>query len=219
MPHAHQGVYTDGTDLFTRLLEGASPGTVRTVTGEDGVVFRSFPPAATKLAALVKSGVRSWPFRPDSRVLYLGAGAGTTVSYVSDICPRGTVVAVEFAPEPFRALVEVARDRPNVLPVLADAREPATYSVQVGPPADVVYQDVAQRDQWEIASRNSRALLAGGGTLLLVVKARSVDVARPADQVFQDVAGEATAAGYRVLETVDLGTFAEGHALLVIERR
>jgi fibrillarin-like pre-rRNA processing protein len=219
MPHDHQGVFTDGTDLFTRLLDGATPGTVRTVTDGEGAVYRSFPPAATKLAALVKAGARSWPFLPDSRVLYLGAGAGTTASYVSDICPRGTVVAVEFAPEPFRALVEVARDRPNVLPVLADAREPATYSVQVGPPVDVVYQDVAQRDQWEIARRNVMTLMAPDGKLILVVKARSVDVTRRAGAVFEDVARQAAKAGFRVLETVDLDAFAEGHAVLVIERR
>jgi fibrillarin-like pre-rRNA processing protein len=219
MPHDHEGVYTDGADLFTRLMEGASPGTVRTVAGGEGEVYRSFPPAATKLAAYIRSGGSAWPFRHDSRVLYLGAGAGTTASYVSDICPHGTVVAVEFAPEPFRELVTVARDRPNVLPVLADARDPSTYSVQVGPPVDVVYQDVAQRDQWEIARRNARALMAGDGTLLLVVKARSVDVARSAHRVFDEVAARAEADGFRVRETVDIGAYAEGHAVLVVERR
>ena len=216
--HAHQGVFTDGRDLYTRMLDGAPAGSHRTVVGGDGHTYRSFPPTATKLSALVKAGVGHWPFREDSRVLYLGAGAGTTVSYVSDICPLGTVVAVEFAPEPFRDLVEVARERPNVLPVLADAREPAAYSVQVGPPVDVVYQDVAQRDQWSIAERNVRALMAGEGTLMLVVKARSVDVARRAERVHADVARQASDAGFRVVETVDLGAYAEGHAVLVIKR-
>jgi fibrillarin-like pre-rRNA processing protein len=219
VPHAHQGVYTDGRDLYTRLLEGAPAGGHRTVDGEDGTVYRSFPPSATKLAAYVKAGGTQWPFRTDSRVLYLGAGAGTTVSFVSDVCPEGSVVAVEFAPEPFRDLVEVARGRPNVIPVLADARDPSSYAVQVGPPVDVVYQDVAQRDQWTIAERNARDLMAGNGTLMLVVKARSVDVTRRAGDVFQDVASQAERAGYPVSGMVDLGAFHEGHAILVIKRR
>lgn len=217
-PHAHHGVHTDGEDLFTRLLDGAPPGPVRTVVGEDGSTYRSFPPAATKLAAMVKLGMRSWPLREASRVLYLGAGAGTTVSYVSDICPLGQVLAVEFAPEPFRSLVEMARGRPNVVPILADAWDPSAYAAQVGPPVDVVYQDVAQRDQWGIARRNVDAHMAPGGWLMLVVKARSVDVSSGASRVFQEVADRASAEGYRVVETVDLGRFDEGHAVLVIRR-
>lgn len=217
-PHAHQGVHTDGEDLYTRLLEGAPPGPGRTEVGEDGATYRSFPPGATKLAAMVKLGIKSWPFRGDSRVLYLGAGAGTTVSYVSDICPRGQVLAVEFAPEPFRSLVELARARSNVFPILADAWDPSAYAAQVGPPVDVVYQDVAQRDQWAIARRNVDVHMDPGGWLLLVVKARSVDVSMAAPRVFEGVAGQAAADGYRVVETVDMDRFDEGHAVLVIRR-
>ncbi len=218
-PHHHSGVYTDGVDLYTRLIEGVGEGTVRTVVGEDGHTYRSFPPTSTKLAALVKVGVKRWPFRPDSRVLYLGAGAGTTVSYVSDICPQGTVIAVEFAPEPFRSLVDVARERPNVLPILADAREPSAYAKQVVLPVDIVYQDVAQRDQWGIAHKNVKALMADEGWLVLVVKARSIDVSRPPLDVVNQVASDATAAGYHVMEMVDVGPYAEDHHIIVAQRR
>ncbi len=219
VPHAHEGVYTDGRDLYTRLLEGVDPGTVRTVDGEDGHTYRSFPPSATKLAALVKAGVNYWPFRRDSRVLYLGAGAGTTVSYVSDICPEGSVIAVEFAPEPFRDLVTVARDRPNVLPILGDARDPDRYAVMVVLPVDVIYQDVAQRDQWGIAHKNVKALMGEDGWLALVVKARSIDVSRPAIDVVDQVASEATSAGYIVLEMVDITNFADDHYVIIANRR
>jgi fibrillarin-like pre-rRNA processing protein len=217
--HAHCGIHTDGNDIFTRLMDGAGSGGARTSLGEDGHTYRSFPPSATKLAALVKVGVSSWPFRSDSRVLYLGAGAGTTVSYVSDICHNGTVIAVEFAPEPFMSLVDMARDRPNVLPILADARDPSAYAVQVVQPVDVIYQDVAQRDQWGIAHKNAEALLKGSGLLVLVVKARSVDVAKRASDVYAEVAAEASASGYQVVENVDIGDFAEGHSVLIAKRR
>ena len=218
-PHDHSGVHTDGTDLYTRLIEGASEGTVRCVKGVDGSTYRSFPPTGTKLSALVKMGVRNWPYLPASRVLYLGAGAGTTVSYVSDICSQGTVIAVEFAPEPFYDLVEVARDRPNVLPILADARDPTAYSKMVVLPVDVIYQDVAQRDQWGIAHTNVQALMADEGMLVLVVKARSIDVSKPAFDVVNQVAANATADGYRVMEMVDIGAFAEDHYVIIAERR
>jgi len=216
--HALHGVYSDGHDLYVRSLLGASPEFGRTVRGSNGHHYRSFPPTASKLAAMAKLGCQHWPFRPSSRVLYLGAGAGTTASFMSDVCPQGQVVAVEFAPEPFRALLDVARGRPNVVPVLADARRPGTYAAQVGPPVDVVYQDVAQRDQWDIAHRNARALLAPGGTVVLVVKARSVDVSARPEEVYARVRAEAEASGFHALELIDLDPFDEGHGVLVLSR-
>jgi fibrillarin-like pre-rRNA processing protein len=217
-PHAHSGVFTDGEDLFTMCTAGTTSTTGRTVDGPDGERYRSFPPGGTKLAALVKRGVRSWPFREDSRVLYLGAGAGTTVSYVSEVCPRGQVFAVEFAPEPFRSLVEVARGRSNVLPILADARVPDAYAAQVGGPVDVLYQDVAQRDQWDIARRNAEVFLQVGGWVVLVVKASSVDVSTPSGRVYQDVMTAMEASGYRVEEWLDLEPFDREHAVFIARR-
>ena len=216
--HSHSGIYTDGHDLYTISLVGVDVGVGRPVMEEEGTPYRPFPPGDTKLAALAKRRPRVWPFGEDARVLYLGAGAGTTASFMSDICPRGQIFAVEFAPEPFRRLVEVARERSNVVPILADARDPAAYAAQVGPPVDVVYQDVAQRDQWEIARRNAEALLVPGGWVVLVCKAKSIDVARPAREVFDRIAGEAEADGYRVEEEVDLEPFDREHAVLMIRR-
>lgn len=217
--HALHGVFSEGDEMYVRSLLGDSPEFGRTVRGPNGHHYRSFPPTASKLAALAKLGCRHWPFRSASRVLYLGAGAGTTVSFMSDVCPGGQIIAVEFAPEPFRALLDVARGRPNVVPVLADARAPAAYAAQVGPPVDIIYQDVAQRDQWDIAHRNARALMAPSGTVVLVVKARSVDVAARPDAVYTGIRALAEAAGFRTLELIDLGPFDEGHGVLILSRQ
>ena len=222
-PHPLAGVYTDGVDLYTRsLVPGAAggPGAVGApVRGSNGHEYRPFPPGRTKLAALVKRGVRAWPFAEASRVLYLGAGAGTTVSFVSDICPRGTIISVEFAPDPFRELVEVARARPNVVPVLADARAPTAYRAHVGGQVDVVYQDVAQRDQWDILRRNADAFLSPGGRAVLMVKARSVDVSVPAREVYGAVRREVEGSPYEVMDFVELDPCAKGHGAFVLGRR
>ncbi len=217
-PHTHQGVYTDGSDLYTHShLEGPEePGA--TLQGEDGARYRPFPPTRTKLAAIIKREARHWPFEPGSRVLYLGAAAGTTVSYLSDICPRGEILAVEFAPEPFRDLVRVARSRPNVVPILADARRPQDYRAQVAGAVDVIYQDIAQRDQWEVLRRNAEAFLAPGGWAVLVVKARSVSVRDPARSVYDGVRRAAEAAGYRVMEFIDLDPFDREHGVFILKR-
>jgi len=222
-PHRLAGVYTDGVDLYTRsLVPGAlaAHGDVGApVRGDNGHEYRPFPPNRTKLAAMVKRRVRAWPFTESSRVLYLGAGAGTTVSFVSDICARGTVIAVEFAPDPFRELVEVARARPNVVPVLADARTPAAYRAHVGGHVDVLYQDVAQRDQWDILRRNADAFLAPDGRAVLVVKAKSVDVSVPAREVYEAVRREVEGSDYEVVDFVELDPYEREHGAFVLCRR
>merc|ERR550532_3072536 len=65
---------------------------------------------------------------PGSKVLYLGAASGTTVSHVSDVVgPEGMVYAVEFSHRSGRDLLNVAKKRTNVVPIIEDARHPHKY--------------------------------------------------------------------------------------------
>ena len=53
------------------------------------------------MLASMRLGVDNIYMQPGSKVLYLGAAAGTTVSHVSDIVgPEGCVYAVEFSHRP-----------------------------------------------------------------------------------------------------------------------
>ena len=45
-----------------------------------------------------------------------------------------------------RDLVNMAKQRPNVIPIIEDARHPAKYRMLV-PMVDVIFADVAQPDQ------------------------------------------------------------------------
>ena len=148
-----------------------------------------------------------------AKVLYLGASTGTTASHVSDIVGEdGLLVGVEFAPRVAREFVEhVARERRNVIPFVADARDPEKYAVAK---FDVVYCDIAQPDQTEIAIANCRALLRKGGVLLLVVKARSIDVLKDPERVFAEESTKLQKAGFRVNRIIELSPFDKDHALV-----
>lgn len=211
------GVYTDGTWLYTR---NAVPG--HAVYGEGlvvdhGVEYRKWDATRSKLAAYLKRGGRVWPFRADSSILYLGAGSGTTVSHLSDVCPQGTIVAIEISSRVFRGLVSVAEKRPNLIPILADAAQPDTYRSHVGS-MDVLYQDVAQRDQDSIFLRNLDFVRPGGIGFLLV-KSRSVDVAAEPAQVYKDVRSRLSREGHEVLEVRTLDPFETDHAAIVLRKR
>lgn len=174
---------------------------------------RLWDPFRSKLAALMlkaRSTARST--RPvlarDARVLYLGAATGTTVSHVSDIVSEGLVYAVEFSPRSMRDLVRLCERRKNIVPILADAAHPEEYAFLVEP-VDLVYQDVSQRNQAEIASRNCARYLLPGGDLILMLKTRSVDVTARPEAVLQ--AETKNLQGLDLLQVTDLLPFHQDH--------
>jgi fibrillarin-like pre-rRNA processing protein len=179
----------------------------------DGIEYRTWDPFRSKLAAAMLKGLPGSVIGEGSKVLYLGASTGTTASHVSDLVgPRGLLVGVEFAPRVAREFVEnVARERRNVIPFVSDARDPSRYSISQ---VDVVYCDIAQPDQTEIAIANCARLLKKGGTLLLVVKARSIDVLKDPERIFLEERKKLERAGFKVRSLVELSPFDKDHALI-----
>jgi len=116
----------------------------------------------------------------------------------------------------FRDLVALAESRPNLIPILGDAERPDPYAPRVGV-VDVLYQDVAQRDQTGIFLRNAPALRPGGVGILML-KARSEDVAADPRDVARRAESALAASGLSVLDARPLDPFAEGHAAIVVRR-
>jgi fibrillarin-like pre-rRNA processing protein len=213
-PTGHAGIFSDGSWLYTRNLV---PG--RAVYGEslrrDGAVeYRAWDANRSKLAAYLKKGGTAWPFRDTSTVLYLGAASGTTASHLSDVCSRGTVFAVEISPRSFRDLVVLSESRTNLIPILGDAERPEAYASRVGT-VDVLYQDVAQRDQHGIFLRNVPNVRRDGVGFLMV-KARSEDSAADPKEVAHRAKSSLAAAGLEILDARTLDPFAEDHAALAV---
>ena len=88
----------------------------------EGQEFRMWDPFRSKLAAAIKKGLQNFPFSKGSKVLYLGASTGTTVSHVSDIVgEQGEIFAVEISPHSMKNLLKLSEQRKNIIPILADA--------------------------------------------------------------------------------------------------
>ena len=192
-------------------------GDVLVSQGEGGVYSermlgnaRVWDPFRSKLAALYHEGT-GVEITSDTRVLYLGAANGTTVSHVADYAD--VVYAVEFAPRPMQDLLEVARRRKNIVPIMADATRPEQYAPLVEM-VDLVYQDVAQPDQAMIAIRNS-AFLKPDGKMILMLKTRSVDVRKEPGVVFEETVNALVSAGFVVHESLWLLPYHQDHAAIV----
>lgn len=143
--------------------------------------YRVWDPIRSKYAAYCHLGGKVG-LEKDMVVLYLGAANGTTVSHFADYVD--TVYAVEFAAKPMRDLLEVAKKRKNIVPIMGDARVPETYSPFVET-VDLLYMDVAQPDQVPIVLRNS-SFLKTGGDLIVMLKTRSIDSVRNPEDLCND---------------------------------
>ena len=183
----------------------------------DGKEYRGWNPLRSKLAAAIVKGLQQLPIKNNSKILYLGAAHGYTPSFVSDIAADGIVFAIDSAPRVVRDLVFAAEKRKNILPILADANHPETYYNLVGA-VDIVYQDVAQKNQIDIFVKNCSLFLKPGGYGLLALKARSVDVLQQPQLIFaaakKELEKKFTIIDYRILTPLQ-----KDHSFFVCEKK
>lgn len=181
--------------------------------------YRVWNPFRSKLGAAIIGGIGNIWMGPGSKVLYLGAASGTTVSHVSDLVgPTGTVYAVEFSPRSGRDLLALAKKRPNIVPIIEDARHPFKYR-QLVPMVDTIFADVAQPDQSRIVSINATHFLKNGGHCVVSVKASCIDSTAPAEAVFASEAEKLKEGGFKLLEQMTLEPYERDHAVLTAAYR
>lgn len=179
-----------------------------------GVEYRVWDPFRSKLAVAIIKGLKYLPIKYGIKVLYLGASTGTTASHVSDIVGSGGLVfCVESASRVARELIaRVATYRSNIIPIIEDARKPNAYFSVTGK-VDVVYCDIAQPDQTEIAMTNCKMYLKKGGYLVLVIKTRSIDVTKEPKYVVDNEVARLRTNGFDVEEVINLQPFDKDHAI------
>ena len=184
-----------------------------------GIEYRLWDPFRSKLAAAIMNELEYFPFENKTKVLYLGASTGTTVSHISDIVgPSGIVFSVEHASRVARDFLDrVASYRSNIIPILQDARRPKEYFSVFGK-VDVVYVDIAQPDQTEIALDNCEMFLKKGGYFFLVIKTRSIDVTKSPKRIIEEEI-EKLKRDFDVLQSIDLHPYDKDHAIVISRYR
>jgi fibrillarin-like pre-rRNA processing protein len=226
IPASEKSLENEDSDFIWLRLEGqkrlATENYVEgnTVYGEklykkSKIEYRIWDPFRSKLAAALYIGLDVFPITHGTKVLYLGASTGTTVSHISDIVGHsGLVFAVEHASRVARDFLDrVANFRKNVMPILQDARHPKQYFSVYGK-VDVVYSDIAQPDQTEIAIANCQAYLKDGGYLFLVIKTRSIDVTQAPKNVIQGEMKKLKG-NFEIIQDMTLEPYDKDHGLVV----
>jgi rRNA 2'-O-methyltransferase fibrillarin len=228
-PHRHKGVFVargGKEDLLAtvNLVPGESVYGEKRISVEnankadDGsstkTEYRIWNPFRSKLAAGILGGLETIYMKPGSKVLYLGAASGTSVSHVADIVgPTGAVYAVEFSHRSGRDLINMATRRTNVIPIVEDARKPMAYRMLL-PMVDVIFADVAQPDQARIVGINAKLFLKQGGGLLISIKASCIDSTAPPEQVFASEVQKLREDKFFPKEQLTLEPYERDHAMV-----
>jgi fibrillarin-like pre-rRNA processing protein len=206
------------TQIFTKNLTPGKKFFAEKTVKIKGEEYRELNPERSKLGAAIIKGLSQTGIKEGSIILYLGASHGYTPSYISDIIGReGFVFCLDFAPRVVRDLVFVCEARENMAPMLENAIMPETYKDKV-PEVDVVYQDIAQRDQIGIFLNNCDQFLKKGGFGLLAVKPRSIDVTRKPKDIFKEtrkrLEEKLTIVDYKELDPYEMD-----HAFFVVKKK
>jgi fibrillarin-like pre-rRNA processing protein len=186
------------------------------LTKKDGEYYvndRLFDATHSKFAAALKNGMKS-VLKPNDVVLYLGASHGYTVSFIAELCRF--IFAVEISPYVLPRLIETCKKHKNIAPIFADASKPFSYFRRVCE-ADIVYQDIAQKNQVEIFLNNIELFLKKGGYGLLAVKCRSIDVVSEPEYVFKQVKSDLEK-HLKIISYFTLEPFEKDHYLIVVRK-
>jgi len=217
-PHKKfQNIFLVDNKLCTRNLTKG-----RSVYGEKIIKvkndeYRIWDIRRSKLAAGIQKNIQNLPIKKDTKILYLGIASGTTSSHISDIIEKnGIIYGIEISERVLRELLDIAKERKNIVPILADAQKPEEYNwvEQV----DVVYADIAMREQSDILIRNCKMFLKENGYAIIAIKARSIDVTKPPKRVY-DQQRKILEKYFKVKDFVILDPYEKDHCLFVLQRK
>ncbi len=207
-----EGIYkVHGKFATQNLLPGQSVYGEKLVY-KDNHEYRIWDLFRSKLAGALAKGLEYTPFGRGSKILYLGASTGTTISHMSDIVGKdGLIFGVEISATCMPPLIHLAEQRGNIAPIIEDANHPERLDV---PKVDLIYQDIAQRNQVEILLKNIKQHLKPKGFYMLCVKSQSIDVTKSPQKVYQKVLTQISKET-TVLQSLELDPYDKHHMFIV----
>ncbi len=208
-----EGIFKEGKRIFTENLTPGKKVYNEKLVRYEGKEYRSWNPYRSKMAAAILNRIKEIPIGKKSRILYLGVANGTTASHFSDIATEGVIYGVEIAFKPMKKFIKLCKERKNMMPIFADANKPELYETMVEK-VDLLYQDIAQKNQVEIFMKNMEKFQPDKG--IIMVKARSINIATEPKKIFERVREEIERK-YEIKEAIKLSPYAKDHIALSVE--
>lgn len=203
--------------LCTRnLLPGEQVYDERLIKTRQGE-FREWDARRSKPSAAIYKNLHHFPLKKGMKVLYLGVASGTTCSHFSDIVGKeGIIYGIEISDRVLRELIPVAKKRKNIVPLLLDARRPELYPWIEE--VDLIYADIALKDQSEILVRNAKVFLKPNGFGMIAIKSRSIDVTENPTIVYKKQR-KILEKFFHVTDFVKLNPYERDHGFFALKRK
>ena len=135
-------------------------------------------PYMSKLAAAIINGMEIFPILKKTKILYLDPTSEKTIKHISDIVGiNGKIFVVRNIMKNSKNFLEqIAKNRSNIFTIIPDKTNPARFTGMTET-VDVIYIDIAEHNQTEIAIQNCKNHLRIGGFLMLIVPTKNIDFA------------------------------------------
>ncbi len=186
---------------------------------DNNTEYKVFDPYRSKYSSAIMQKILNLPIKENDIILYLGASHGYTCSFLSDIIKEnGFIFALDVSARVVRDLVKICEVRKNICPLLLDANKPEKYKDKIVK-VDVIYQDIAQRNQIDIFLKNVDLFLKNNGYCILCVKSRSIDVTKNPREIYKIVEKELIGNRLKIIDFKTLDPFQKDHGFFVCQKK
>lgn len=184
----------------------------------NNLLAEGWQPQRSKIKAAIDNGLAESYLKVD-KLLYIGAAHGYTITHLYQHYTKILeLYAVEKSDEMMRAFIPVAQDLPNTVPILADAQAPDSFAHYIPTEVDVVFQDIAQKNQVSIFLANCKRFLNNHGVGLLALKAPAINSTAEPAAVFAEARSQLEREGMTVVQEVSLEPYQKHHRLYVVHQ-
>ena len=144
----------------------------------NGKQYSIWNPYMSKLAAAIINGMEIFPILKKTKILYLDPTSEKTIKHISDIVGiNGKIFVVRDVMKNSKNFLEqIVKNRSNIFTIIPDKTNPARLTGMTET-VDVIYIDIAEHNQTEIAIQNCKNHLRIGGFLMLIVPTKNIDFA------------------------------------------
>ena len=181
----------------------------------NGNEYRIWKPYRSKLAAAIINGMEIFPILKKSKILYFDATMENTASYISDIVGNdGKIFVVRDVMKNSKNFLEqIVKNRSNIFTIIPDKTNPARLTGMTET-VDVIYIDIAEHNQTEIAIQNCKNHLRIGGFLMLVVPTKKIDfINNPSKQNLEEM--QKLQSSFEIIQQINLTDFFKEYSMII----
>ena len=181
----------------------------------NGKRYSIWNPYTSKLAAAIINGMEIFPILKKTKILYLDPTSEKTIKHISDIVGiNGKIFVVRNIMKNSKNFLEqIAKNRSNIFTIIPDKTNPARLTGMTEM-VDVIYIDIAEHNQTEIAIQNCKNHLRIGGFLMLIVTTKNIDFANNPSKKNQEERKKLQTS-FDIIQEINLTDFFKEYSMVI----